>query len=67
MKNILHIDCSPRPESHSRQLSAAIVKKILEVAPGASISREILRLSLCRTPRPTMRLPCRRRPRWPSR
>ncbi|MGH8426175.1 MAG: FMN-dependent NADH-azoreductase, partial [Pseudomonas fluorescens] len=37
--NILHIDCSPRPESHSRQLSAAIVKKILEVAPGASIDR----------------------------
>lgn len=39
MKNILHIDCSPRPESHSRQLSGAIVKKILEVAPAASISR----------------------------
>jgi len=37
--NILHIDCSPRPESHSRKLSAAIVKKLLEVAPGASISR----------------------------
>jgi FMN-dependent NADH-azoreductase len=37
--NILHIDCSPRPESHSRQLSAAIVKKLLGVAPGASISR----------------------------
>jgi FMN-dependent NADH-azoreductase len=39
MKNVLHIDCSPRPESHSRQLSRAIVKKILAVAPGASISR----------------------------
>ena len=37
--NILHIDCSPRPESHSRQLSAAIVKKLLEIAAGASISR----------------------------
>jgi FMN-dependent NADH-azoreductase len=37
--NILHIDCSPRPESHSRQLSAAIVKKLLGVAPGATISR----------------------------
>ncbi|MBP1886417.1 FMN-dependent NADH-azoreductase [Sinorhizobium mexicanum] len=37
--NILHIDCSPRPESHSRQLSAAIVEKLFEVAPGASISR----------------------------
>jgi FMN-dependent NADH-azoreductase len=37
--NILHIDCSPRPESHSRELSAAIVKKLLEVAPGASVTR----------------------------
>jgi FMN-dependent NADH-azoreductase len=37
--NILHVDCSPRPESHSRKLSAAIVKKLLDVAPGASISR----------------------------
>jgi FMN-dependent NADH-azoreductase len=37
--NILHIDCSPRPESHSRQLSAAIIKRLFEVAPGASISR----------------------------
>jgi FMN-dependent NADH-azoreductase len=37
--NILHIDCSPRPESHSRQLSAAIVRKLLEVASAASISR----------------------------
>jgi FMN-dependent NADH-azoreductase len=37
--NILHIDCSPRPESHSRRLSAAIVTRLLELAPGASISR----------------------------
>ena len=37
--NILHIDCSPRPESHSRQLSGAIVEKLLEIAPGASITR----------------------------
>jgi FMN-dependent NADH-azoreductase len=37
--NILHIDFSPRPESHSRKLSAAIVKRLLEVAPDASISR----------------------------
>jgi FMN-dependent NADH-azoreductase len=37
--NILHIDCGPRPDSHSFQLSAAIIKKLLEVAPGASISR----------------------------
>jgi FMN-dependent NADH-azoreductase len=37
--NILHIDCSPRPESHSRRLSGAIVEKLLAVAPGASIRR----------------------------
>lgn len=40
--NILHIDCSPRPESHSRRLSAAIVEKLLEVAPGAGITRRDL-------------------------
>jgi FMN-dependent NADH-azoreductase len=40
--NILHIDCSSRQESHSRQLSAAIVEKLLEVAPGASIRRRDL-------------------------
>jgi FMN-dependent NADH-azoreductase len=39
LMNILHIDCSPRQESHSRQLSAAIVEKLLKVAPAASISR----------------------------
>ncbi|MER9757095.1 NAD(P)H-dependent oxidoreductase [Mesorhizobium sp. M0166] len=39
---ILHVDCSPRQESHSRELSAAIVKKLLEVAPDASISRRDL-------------------------
>ena len=37
--NILHIDCSPRPASHSRQLSAGIVKKLLDIAPNADISR----------------------------
>jgi FMN-dependent NADH-azoreductase len=37
--NILHIDFSPRPESHSRQLSTAIVNKLLQVAPDASVSR----------------------------
>jgi FMN-dependent NADH-azoreductase len=31
--NILHIDFSPRPESHSRKLSAAILEKLLAVAP----------------------------------
>ena len=37
--NILHIDCSPRPESHSRKLSAAIVNKLLADAPDARITR----------------------------
>ena len=40
--NILHIDCSPRVESHSRGLSAAIVDKLAETAPGATISRRDL-------------------------
>ncbi|WFU05145.1 NAD(P)H-dependent oxidoreductase (plasmid) [Rhizobium sp. CB3171] len=40
--NILHLDSSSRRQSHSRQLSAAIVEKLLEVAPGASISRRDL-------------------------
>lgn len=40
--NILHIDCSPRPASHSRRLSAAIVGELLDVAPGASVSRRDL-------------------------
>ena len=40
--HILHIDSSPRRESHSRELSAAIVEKLLEVAPGASITRRDL-------------------------
>lgn len=40
--NILHIDCSPRPNSHSRQLSAAIVEKLLALSPGASVTRRDL-------------------------
>lgn len=40
--NILHIDCSPRPDSHSRKLSAAIIDKLLELMPDASISRRDL-------------------------
>jgi FMN-dependent NADH-azoreductase len=40
--HILYIDSSARRKSHSRELSAAIVQKILEVAPGASISRRDL-------------------------
>jgi FMN-dependent NADH-azoreductase len=40
--NILHIDCSPRRESHSRQLSAAVVEKLLTILPGAYIHRRDL-------------------------
>jgi FMN-dependent NADH-azoreductase len=40
--NILHIDCSPRPESHSRKLSAAVVEKLVTMLPGAHISRRDL-------------------------
>lgn len=40
--NILHIDCSPRPESHSRQLSAAIVDRLFALTPDAAIVRRDL-------------------------
>ncbi|MFS8116196.1 NAD(P)H-dependent oxidoreductase [Rhizobium jaguaris] len=40
--NILHIDSGPRQQSHSRQLSAAILEKLLEVAPEANIIRRNL-------------------------
>lgn len=40
--NILHIDCSPRPDSHSRQLSAGVVEKLLAVEPGSSVNRRDL-------------------------
>lgn len=40
--NILHIDCSPRPESQSRQLSKAIVEKLCEAVPAANIKRRDL-------------------------
>ncbi|WP_250504562.1 NAD(P)H-dependent oxidoreductase [Caballeronia sp. AZ7_KS35] len=39
---ILHIDCSPRPESCSRRLSAGIVSKLLEFIPEAQIRRRDL-------------------------
>jgi len=42
MMNILHIDCSPRPESHSRQLSAQIVEKLRAIAPGTVVRRRDL-------------------------
>lgn len=37
--NILHIDCSPRLESHSRALSAALVARLREAYPGATVTR----------------------------
>lgn len=40
--NVLHIDCSPRRESHSRQLSSAVVDKLLTILPDASVSRRDL-------------------------
>lgn len=46
--NILHIDCSPREHSHSRQLSAGIVARLLEEHPEASI----VRCDLGRSPPP---------------
>jgi len=42
--NILHIDCSPRLDSHSRGLSAAIVAKLLTIAPKSKIVRRDLGL-----------------------
>lgn len=39
---ILHIDCSPRDESHSRKLSAAIVARLFAVDPDATVIRRDL-------------------------
>ena len=35
--NILQIDCSPRPDSHSRRLSAAIVEKLFAIVPDTNM------------------------------
>lgn len=40
--NILHIDCSPREDSHSRDLSAALVTRLVAHHPGASVTRRDL-------------------------
>lgn len=40
--HILHIDCSPRNTSHSRQLSAAILARLLAAYPDASVTRRDL-------------------------
>jgi FMN-dependent NADH-azoreductase len=39
---ILHIDCSPRPGSHSRRLSKAIVDRLLTAGARASVVRRDL-------------------------
>ena len=39
---LLHIDCSPRPDSHSRKISAAIVEMIIGIAPNATVVRRDL-------------------------
>jgi FMN-dependent NADH-azoreductase len=36
--NILHIDCSPRAESHSRKLSAGIVARLVAMDAEASVT-----------------------------
>lgn len=40
--NILHIDCSPRADSHSRRLSAGIVARLLDLRSGTTITRRDL-------------------------
>ena len=44
MMNILHIDCSPRLPSHSRQLSSGIVSRLLASHPEARVIRRDLGL-----------------------
>jgi len=39
---ILHIDCSPREESQSRKISAAIVTRLFAIDPDASVIRRDL-------------------------
>lgn len=40
--HILHIDCSPRPASHSRDLSAGLVARLLADRSDASVTRRDL-------------------------
>ena len=42
MRNILHIDCSPREASHSRELSAALLARLSALHPGAFVTRRDL-------------------------
>lgn len=41
---ILHIDCSPREESHSRKLSAEMVARLLTINPDTNVIRRDLGL-----------------------
>lgn len=40
--NILHIDCSPRHDSHSRRLSAALLARLRAATPDAGVTRRDL-------------------------
>ncbi|MEB6334409.1 FMN-dependent NADH-azoreductase [Serratia rhizosphaerae] len=40
--NILHIDCSPRHDSHSRRLSAALLARLKAANPDAGVTRRDL-------------------------
>lgn len=42
--NILHVDCSPRPESYSRALSSCIVDRLRDMNPCAVVVRRDLGL-----------------------
>lgn len=44
LRNILHVDCSPRVQSHSRQLSSAMLDRLLAEYPGAMVLRRDLGL-----------------------
>lgn len=43
--NILHIDCSPRRDSHSRRLSASLLARLRAANPDAGITRRDLGLA----------------------
>lgn len=43
--NILHIDCSPRPEAWSRKLSSLIIERLLSRHPKATIVRRDIGLT----------------------
>jgi FMN-dependent NADH-azoreductase len=50
--NILHLDCSPRPQSYSRQLSKAIVERLRVIHPRATVTRRNLGFDQVQHPSP---------------